>query len=140
MPGLNQFRTTSDAFWQAGIRVEWRPWTWRSAGREAEALRLQQRVLETEEQAFARSLARAVATQIEDIKRLRAALAEDERVVALRDTVERQARLQHDEGAITTADYVETRTDVLEARLILQRHRVELAQARAAYLTTLGLP
>jgi outer membrane protein TolC len=66
-------------------------------------------------------------------------LAEDQRVVNLRAEVERQARLQHDEGAITTADYVETRTNVLEARLILQRHRVELAQARAAYLTTLGL-
>jgi outer membrane protein TolC len=48
--------------------------------------------------------------------------------------------VQHDEGAITTDDYVESRTNVLEARLTLQRHRVELAQARATYLTTLGLP
>ena len=32
-----------------------------------------------------------------------------------------------------------TRTDVLEARLTLERHRVELAQARARYLTTLGI-
>ena len=52
---------------------------------------------------------------------------------------ERQARAQYDEGAITTPDYVETRTDVLEARLTLERHRVELAQARARYLTTLGI-
>ena len=42
-------------------------------------------------------------------------------------------------GAITTPDYVEARTDVLEARLVLERHRVELAQARSRYLTTLGL-
>jgi outer membrane protein TolC len=60
-------------------------------------------------------------------------------VVALRTEVERQARAQHDEGAITAADYVETRSDVLEARLTLERHRVELAQARSNYLTTLGL-
>jgi outer membrane protein TolC len=139
LPGLDQFRTTSDAFWQAGVKVEWRPWTWRSAGRNVAALRLQQRVLETEEQALARSLARSVAADLEEINRLRAALGEDERVVVLRAEVERQARVQHDEGAITTADYVETRTDVLEARLSLQRHRVELARARAAYLTTLGL-
>ena len=64
---------------------------------------------------------------------------DDEKVVALRTEVERQARAQYDEGTITTADYVETRTDVLEARLTLDRHRVELAQARASYLTTLGL-
>ncbi|HEX6080694.1 MAG TPA: hypothetical protein VF197_13765, partial [Methylomirabilota bacterium] len=68
-----------------------------------------------------------------------AALGDDERIVTLRAEVERQARAQYDEGAITTPDYVEARTDVLEARLVLERHRVELAQARSRYLTTLGL-
>lgn len=138
LPGLDQFRTTSDVFWQAGLRLEWHPWTWHSAGRNAEALQLQQRVVERDEQALARSLAREAATDLEEIKRLAAALSEDERIVRLRAEVEGQARAQHDEGTITTADYVETRTNVLEARLNLQRHRVELARARAAYLTTLG--
>jgi outer membrane protein TolC len=139
LPGLDQFRTTSDAFWQAGLKVQWRPWTWRSAGRTAAALQLEQQRLERDEQALARSLARQVASTLEDIDRLAAALAEDQRVVSLRTDIERQARAQYDEGSITAADYVETRTDVLEARLTLQRHRVELAQARATYLTTLGL-
>ncbi|MGH7517465.1 MAG: TolC family protein [Gemmatimonadales bacterium] len=139
LPGLDQFRSSSDAFWQAGLRVEWRPWTWRSARRKMAAFRLQQDVVETEEQALGRSLARAVAVDLEEIARLKAALADDERVVALRTEVEQQARAQYDEGAITTADYVETRTDVLEARLTLERHRVELARARSSYLTTLGL-
>lgn len=139
LPGLDQFRRSSDAFWQAGVRVRWRPWTWRSAGRKAAALRLEQEVLETEEAALGRRLARAVATDLEDIARLKAALADDERIVELRAEVERQARAQYDEGAITTPEYVEARTDVLEARLELERHRVELAQARSRYLTTLGI-
>ena len=78
-------------------------------------------------------------TDLEDIGRLKAALADDERIVTLRIEVERQARAQSDEGAITTPDYVEARTDVLEAQLALERHRVELAQARSRYLITLGL-
>jgi outer membrane protein TolC len=139
LPGLDGFRRSSDAFWQAGLRVEWRPWTWRSAGRTAATLRLQQDVIATEEEALGRSLARAVTVDLEEIARLEAALAEDERVVVLRTEIERQARAQYDEGAITTADYVETRTDVAEARLALERHRVELARARSNYLTTLGL-
>jgi len=139
LPGLDQFRQSSDAFWQAGVKLEWRPWTWRSAGRKAAAYRLQQDVVTSEEKALGRRLARAVVTDLEDISRLKAALADDERIVALRAEVERQARAQYDEGAITTPDYVETRTDVLEARLTLERHRVELAQARSRYLTTLGI-
>jgi outer membrane protein TolC len=139
LPGLDQFRTSSDAYFQAGLKLEWRPWTWRSAQRKAAAYRLEQDVLTTEEEALGRQLARAVAADLEEIDRLKTALADDERVVALQAEVERQARAQYDEGAITTADYVETRTDVLEARLTLERHRVELAQARSSYLTTLGL-
>ena len=139
LPGLDQFRTSSDAFWQAGIKVQWRPWTWRSAGRTAESYRIQQHIVATEEQALGRRLARAVVTNLEDIGRLKAALTDDDRIVKLRTDVEKQARAQYDEGAITTEDYVETRTDVLEARLTLERHRVELAQARSSYLTTLGL-
>ena len=139
LPGLDQFRTSSDAFWQAGVKVEWRPWTWRSARRKAAAFRMQQDIVATEEAALGRRLARSVAVDREDIARLRATLADDERIVVLRTEVERQARAQYDEGAITTPDYVEARTDVLEARLTLERHRVELAQARARYLTTLGL-
>ena len=139
LPGYDQFRTTADAFWQAGIKLEWRPWTWRSAGRTADTYRLQQQIVATEEQALGRELARNVVADLEDIGRLKAALGDDERIVSLRAEVERQARAQYDEGAITTPDYVEARTDVLEARLALERHRVELAQARSRYLTTLGL-
>jgi outer membrane protein TolC len=139
LPGLDQFRQSSDAFYQVGLKLVWRPWTWHSAGRTAAAYRLQQNIIASEEQALGRSLARAVATDLEEIDRLKAALADDERIVALRTEVERQARAQFDEGAITTPDYVETRTDVLEARLTLERHRVELAQARSRYLTTLGI-
>ena len=139
LPGYDQFRTSPDAFWQAGIKLEWRPWTWRSAGRTADTYRLQQQIVATEEQALGRQLARNVVIDLEDIGRLKAALADDERIVTLRTEVERQARAQYDEGAITTPDYVEARTDVLEARLALERHRVELAQARSRYLTTLGL-
>jgi outer membrane protein TolC len=139
LPGLDQFRTSSDAFWRAGIRVDWQPWTWGSAGRTAEALRLEQRILERDEMAFARALARRVIADREEIQRLTVALVQDRQILELRSAIERQARLQHDEGSITTADYVDTRTDVLEARLGLQRHRVELAQARERYLTTLGL-
>ena len=138
-PGLDQFNTTSDWFWQAGIKLQWRPWTWRSAGRKSEALREEQQVVQTEERSLARRLAREVVSNLEDVQRLSRALVQDQQVIALRAEIERQARAQYDEGTITTADYVESRTNVLDARLTLQRHRVELAQARAAYLTTLGL-
>ena len=138
-PGLNQLRTDADQLWQAGLRFEWRPWTWRNAERSSEIWRVQQRVIDTEERALAEALSRAVEVDVADFTRLREALIMDERVVALRSDVERQARAQYAEGVLTAADYVEARTDVLEARLTLHRHRAELSQAQARFLTTLGL-
>lgn len=137
-PGLNQFRTDPDEFWQAGLRVEWRPWTWRNADRSAEVIHTQQRIISTEERALAEQLARAVESDVADMQRLRSALSTDARVVTLRSEIERQASAQFTESAISAAEYVEVRTDVLEARLTLERHRAELAQAQARYLTTLG--
>lgn len=102
-------------------------------------MRLQQRIVTTEERALADQLARAVESDLADMQRLQQALVSDARLVALRVDIERQARAQFTEGAITGAEYVETRTDVVEANLTLQRHRAELAQAEARYLTTLGL-
>jgi len=138
-PGLDQFRADANVYWQAGVRLEWSPWTWGSARRNAAAIRQEQEVLKTEERALGAALARAAVSDLEEIARLRHAREADERVMTLRADIERQARTQHDEGVITAAEYVETRTDVLEARLILQRHLVELARARAGFLTTLGL-
>jgi len=51
----------------------------------------------------------------------------------------RTTRQPFAEGVITSAEYVDRETDVLAARLARAGHRVELAQARAHYLTLIGL-
>jgi outer membrane protein TolC len=73
------------------------------------------------------------------MEHLHAALDVDERIVLLREQVERQARAQLEERAITAADYVTVRTDLDDARVARLRHQIELAQAQAGYLTTLGI-
>lgn len=139
-PGLNQLRPDATEFWIAGIRASWRPFTWRTADRSADALRLQRRVVETEERAFAEGLARAIEADRADLERLTQALDTDDRVIALRALIEAQARRQLDEGVITASQYLEARTDIAEARLARQRHVAERAQAQARLLTTLGIP
>lgn len=138
-PGLAQFREDLHEYWMGGVRVQWRPWDWGTAGRERQVLQVQRQVVESEEAAFTDRLRRDVQDELQAMDRLRDALATDDRVVALREQVERQARVQLEERAITPAVYVDARTDLQEARLTRQRHRVELARAQARYLTTLGL-
>jgi outer membrane protein TolC len=138
-PGLNQFKADPAGFWQAGVRVEWTPFTWGSAARSRELAVLQQRTLETEARALADQLARAVQGDLEERTRLRAQLQDDDEVIALRAQALAQGDAQRREGVITAAEAVALRSDLTEARLARERHRIELAQAEARIVTTLGL-
>jgi len=138
-PGPRQFTHDPHDYWTLGLRFRWAPWDWGVADRELEALRVQQRTLDTEEAAFSDGLIRRVQPSLREMERLRAAMGLDEQIVALREQVERQARAQLEERAITAADYVDARTNLQEARLAMLRHRTELARAQAEYLTTLGV-
>ena len=138
-PGLRQFVDDYHDYWLAGLRVEWTPWTWGANRREREQLRLQQEIVDTEEAAFTARMIRQVERPLRSMERLRGALETDARIIALREQVVRQARAQLDERAITVAAYVDALTDLEAARETRARHRVELAQARADYLMTLGV-
>lgn len=138
-PGLAQFRADLHEYWIGGVRVRWRPWDWGTAGRERGVLRVQRQIVDTEEAAFTDRLRREVQDELQAVDRLRETLAGDDRIVALREQVERQARAQLEERVITPAAYVDVRTDLREARIARERHRAELARAMARYLTTLGL-
>jgi outer membrane protein TolC len=138
-PGFAQFERDLHDYWLAGVRMRWAPFNWGTSDRERGLLQVQRQIVDTEEAAFTARLQRQVQDELADMERLEAALETDERIIALREQVVRQARAQFEEHAITAAAYVDVRTDLQDARLARQRHRVELARARASYLTTLGI-
>jgi len=137
-PGYAQFRDELHEYWRTGLQVSWQPWSWGRRARQEEALAVEAEILDTEEAAFTESLRRALRAPIRTMARVRAALASDEEILALREQVERQARAQFSERAIPVSQYTDLRTDLLEARVAHARHRVELARAQTTYLLLLG--
>jgi outer membrane protein TolC len=137
-PGLNPLANTFDSYWLGGIQLRWTPWTWGSTDRDREALELQSKIISTDEAAFTAALRRQVAHDVADADRLRASLASDDAIIALRESILSETRVRFGEHVITSADYVDKQTDVLEARIEKASHRVELAATVARYLTTIG--
>lgn len=138
-PGLNPVNEDFDAYFVAGLKVQWAPWTWGRTGRERQALDIQRQIVASEEAAFTSRLTRDIQSDLADIERLETALALDDQIVALRERVEVETRLRFTEGVVTGSEYVDRSTDVLEARLARATHRVQQVQARARLMTTLGL-
>ncbi len=138
-PGLNPISDSFDHYFIGGVKVNWSPWNWGSTGREREAIALQRQIVASEEEAFTRRLTRDIQSDLADIDRLDTALSLDDQIVSLRERVEVETQARLKEGVVTASEYVDRSTDVLEARLARARHRVEQVQARARFLTTLGL-
>ncbi|HEU4721149.1 MAG TPA: TolC family protein [Gemmatimonadaceae bacterium] len=138
-PGLDMLSTRPESYWIGGVQVQWNPLDWGRAARERAALSLERDAVEAEAAAFRDALRRSAVTDLATIDRLEQILAADDEIIALREQIDRETAARFRESAITAAEYVDRQTDLLAARIARGLHRVELAQARAAFLTTLGL-
>ena len=138
-PGLNALSTSFDAYWLTGVQLQWSPWTWGTSRRDREVISLQRQIVTADEAAFSASLRRAVTQDVASIDRLAAALATDDEIIDLRERVLVETRARYREAVINSAEYVDRQTDVLAARITRALHRIELAQFRAHFLTTLGI-
>jgi outer membrane protein TolC len=138
-PGLNFIASEFESYALAGVRLQWNAWTWGSGGREREALAIQQRVVAADEEAFARTLTTSIEGDEAAIDRLQRSLTSDDRIVTLREQVERSTQLRLQEGVVTASEYLDRSSELLQARFARAGHQVELAQAGARLLTTLGL-
>lgn len=138
-PGLNQLSRTFDGYYLAGVLLQWTPFTWGTTSRDREVIALQRQMVSAEEQNFTDNLRRGSTQELAAIDRLAATLALDDEIIALRERIAAETRVRFSEGVLTSAEYVDKDTDVLSARTARALHRVELAQARAHFLTTLGI-
>jgi outer membrane protein TolC len=139
LPGLDVLNTSAQSYWIAGAQLQWAPFTWGSVTRERRALDLERDIAAASEAAFTNSLSRAGQPLIATMARLDTTIALDERIVGLREQIEREAAIRLREAAITAAEFVDRSSDLTAARLLRAQHRVELAQARANYLTLIGV-
>jgi len=138
-PGLNPLAQEFSNYWLAGVQVEWTPWNWGTTRRDREVLALQRQIVATNETAFRQSVRRAIAHDVASIDQLAQTLVDDDTIVTLREKILRETGFRFSEGVVTSAEYVDRETDLLDARLSRATHRVQLAQARANFLTSLGL-
>jgi outer membrane protein TolC len=132
------FDDGTDTFAILGVRFRWNVFDWGRARREEAIARGQAELADSEREGLALAFERAIAQDLVDIDRLRAALVDDEAAIRARGEVLRVARRQFEEGVLLVADYTDRLTDLLDARLVRDRHQVELARAHARVLSTLG--
>ena len=138
-PGLNFASDEVEGYGLGGVRVQWNAWNWGVPARERAALDEQSRIVSADEAALAKTLRDAVRPDEAALDRLRDTLTLDDRIIALREQVSRSTDVRFREGVVTVSDYLARVADLQRARFAKADHEVQLAQAGARLLTTLGL-
>jgi outer membrane protein TolC len=138
-PGLNFIDDQFQAYGIVGVQLHWRAWAGGTSNRDSQALALQQQIAAADEAAFAKALERATDTDATTIDRLQRAIDRDDRIVSLREQIVRTSDIRFREGVLTASEYIDRTTELLEAQYARAGHRVELAEASARFLTSLGL-
>jgi outer membrane protein TolC len=138
-PGLNIIDDQFEFYGLVGVQLQWKPFDWHSEGREREALALQSQIIAADEAAFTKTIERSTDTDLRTVDRLAETIALDDRIVTLREQIDRSTETRFRENVVTASEYLDRNTELLDARFTQAAHRVELAQAGAKLLTTLGL-
>ena len=138
-PGLNFIADDVNPYWVGGLQLRWTPWSWGAHAREREALALERDIVATEAEAFTARIERSLDGDLAEVERLAGVLALDAQIVALREQIEREARIRWEARVIPLAEYLERSGELLDAEVAREEHRIALAAARARVLTTAGL-
>jgi outer membrane protein TolC len=138
-PGLNIISDQWEVYGLVGLQLRWKPFDWNTEGREREALAIQSQIIAADEAAFTRTIERSTDADVRAVDRLTEALVLDDRIVALREQVDSSTETRFRESVVTASEYLHRNSELLDARFARAAHRVELAQAAAKLLTTLGL-
>lgn len=129
-PGLNMLNNEFDSYYIVGLGFNWNVLDWKNTSRQRQVLKLQQEIVQTRQENFVRSIDVATDQQNKQIIQLSEFLKTDEQLIQVRERITKTSASKLENGAITTADYIQDLNAETTARLTLETHRIQLKEAR----------
>ncbi|MGD9558691.1 MAG: TolC family protein, partial [Mangrovibacterium sp.] len=137
-PGLNMLDPDFNTYYLAGAGLSWRVFDWKNNRREREVIRLQQDVVQTERQQFERNVQIALDREKKKINQLTEVLESDRELIVLQEQITKSSASKHENGTITTSDYIQDVNAEMTARITFETHKVELEAAKISYQNIKG--
>lgn len=137
-PGLNMLNNEFDTYYLVGLGFNWNVLDWKNTSRQRQVLKLQQEIIQSKQENFVRSVDIASDQQNKQIMQLSELLKTDEQLIEVRGRITKTSAAKLENGAITTADYIQDLNAETTARLTLETHRIQLKEARVKLATIKG--
>ncbi len=137
-PGLNMLNSTFTGFFIGGLRLNWNLSAGYTLKNDRQIISLNQQLIANQRDTFQKNLSVQLRQQQTEIDKLRAQLATDADIVALRSRVRQAAAVQLDNGTIAARDYTTELNAENQAQLNQKLHELQLLLAQIQYRTLTG--
>ena len=137
-PGYDMLNNNFDSYYMVGLRMNWNFWDWNKQGNEKAILELNKSIISTQRETFDKNLKIEIDQRLAEVYKIEELIKKDKEIVALRAKITRTYASQMNNGVITATEYLAELRAETEAKLDLEKHKLELIDARLEYLATIG--
>jgi outer membrane protein TolC len=137
-PGLNMLDDAFSTYYIIGASLKWTLWDWNKNHREREIIEVNKKSIDARKETFDKNLNIDLQNRLASIAKLEDALKRDTVIVGLRSKVAQTSASRLDHGIINTTDYLADINAETIAKISLENHKIQLQQAKAAYLIAKG--
>lgn len=137
-PGFDMFQSDFKPYYKIGVRASWSIWSRGNYARDDEKYEVTKLIVESNREAFSLNQDIALEQQKEKIEGMKEIIEKDMKAIELRSKIVEQSSTQLEAGYITSSVYVEEFNKKAIAIIELDKHKIELEQAKVNYMIQSG--
>lgn len=138
-PGYNVFDDDLHLYWMVGVKANWSFKSFRNSEKKSSIVKLEQRKIGANEDAFHRQIQSGLAKIEGQISAIEEQILLDNQVVELRRKVADEKKSELQQGIITPTEYITELNALNRAELDLNLHQIQLIQAKNEYKIFKGI-
>jgi len=135
---FNMFKTGSELFYIAGIKLSWEFWDWSNTNRKSEILDIRKQIIQSEKDNFNQSLRIQINSLNSEIEKYEAMLSSDMKMINLQKSILDERKLQLENGTSSSTDYFNELNALLDLELNQELHKLNIINSKINLLFTTG--
>jgi outer membrane protein TolC len=137
-PALNMLNPNFDFYYIGGVRLQWNLSTFYSISKEKKLVQLQKNSVDVQKELFLFNNNMQLIQQQNEIEKYQKMLENDQKIIALREKIKKNAQIQLTEGTITANDYLNFINAEEKAKQDYLLHKMQMTIAIYQYQSTIG--
>ena len=137
-PALNVLKNEFDTYYLGGFRMNWSLSGFYNSKRDKQLLDVNTQVVNSQRDVFLFNTNLTLKQQNQEVDKLQQLIAVDNQIIDLRTRIKNTSKSQHENGVISTSDFLRELNAEDAAKQNLLLHQVQLMLAQYNYQTTSG--